>query len=134
MEIFENIIKLSSMMSVTGYEDYDDSSLCEWLSCGFDSMEKDALRNRILVKKCGRENAPKILIDTHFDEIGMYVREIHEGGFLSVVNVGGLDTRILQASDVMIYGKKTLRGVIASTPPIWQARRIRASFARWTSF
>ena len=117
MEIFENIIKLSSMMSVTGYEDYDDPYLREWLLDGFDSMEKDALRNRVLVKKCGRENAPKILIDTHFDEIGMYVREIHEGGFLSVVNVGGLDTRILQASDVMIYGKKKIRGVIASTPP-----------------
>ncbi|MBO5305735.1 MAG: hypothetical protein J6B12_03120, partial [Clostridia bacterium] len=68
-------------------------------------------------KKCGRENAPRILIDTHFDEIGMYVSEIHEGGFLSVVNVGGLDTRILQAEDVVIYGKKMVKGVIASTPP-----------------
>lgn len=117
MELFEKIIKASSMMSVTGYEDYDDAALCEWIAKDFDGMERDALRNRIFLKKCGRENAPKILIDTHFDEIGMFVSEIHEGGFLSVVNIGGLDTRILQAADVMIYGKKPLRGVIASTPP-----------------
>ena len=117
MELFEKIIELSSMMSITGYEDYEDASLRARLSGELDGIESDALRNRILIKKCGRENAPKILIDTHFDEIGMLVSEIHEGGFLSVVNVGGLDTRILQAADVMIYGKKTLRGVVASTPP-----------------
>lgn len=117
MELFEKIIELSSMMSITGYEDYEDASLRDRLAGELDSIESDALRNRILVKKCGRENAPKILVDAHFDEIGMLVSEIHEGGFLSVVNVGGLDTRILQAADVVIYGKKTLRGVVASTPP-----------------
>ncbi len=105
------------MMSVTGYEDYEDAALRDWIAGEFDDIWSDALKNRILLKKCGRENAPKILIDTHFDEIGMYVSEIKEGGFLSVVNIGGLDTRILQAADVMIYGKKLLRGVIASTPP-----------------
>ena len=105
------------MMSITGYEDYEDAALRDWLADEFDGIEDDALRNRILLKKCGRENAPKILLDAHFDEIGMYVSDIKDGGFLSVVNVGGLDTRILQAADVMIYGKKTLRGVIASTPP-----------------
>lgn len=104
-------------MSVTGYEDYEDAALRDWIAGDFDGIWSDALKNRILLKKCGRENAPKILIDTHFDEIGMYVSEIKEGGFLSVVNIGGLDTRILQAADVMIYGKKLLRGVIASTPP-----------------
>ena len=117
MELFEKIIKTASMMSVTGYEDYENASLSEWLAHDFDGFESDALKNRILLKKCGKKNAPKILIDTHFDEIGMYVSEIKEGGFLSLINIGGLDTRILQASDVIIYGRKVLRGVIASTPP-----------------
>ena len=57
------------------------------------------------------------MIDTHFDEIGMIVTDIHDGGFLSVTSIGGLDEAILQANDVIIYGKETLRGVIASTPP-----------------
>lgn len=117
MELFEKITKIAAMMSITGYENRDDSLLHELVAKDFDDVLSDALRNRILVKKCGREKAPKVLIDTHFDEIGMYVSRIHEGGFLSVVNVGGLDTRILQAADVVIYGKQTLRGVIASTPP-----------------
>ncbi len=117
MELFEKIIKTASMMSITGYEDYEDVALREWVSGEFDNIETDALKNRVLVRRCGRENVPKILVDTHFDEIGMYVGDIKEGGFLSVVNIGGLDTRILQAADVMIYGKKVIRGVITSTPP-----------------
>lgn len=117
MELFEKIIKMASMMSITGYEDYEHTALQAWLSEDFDGYDIDAMKNRIFVKYCGKENAPKILIDTHFDEIGMYVSDIKDGGFLSVVNIGGLDTRILQASDVMIYGKKVLRGVVASTPP-----------------
>lgn len=117
MELFEKIIKTASMMSITGYEDYEDAALRAWLSDEFDAIETDALKNRMLIRRCGRENAPKILVDTHFDEIGMYVSDVKDGGFLSVVNIGGLDTRILQAADVMIYGKKVIRGVIASTPP-----------------
>jgi endoglucanase len=58
------------------------------------------------------------MLDAHMDEIGMYVTEILDGGFLRVTNIGGIDTGILQASDVIIYGKdERLFGVIASTPP-----------------
>jgi endoglucanase len=57
------------------------------------------------------------MIDTHFDEIGMMVTKIHDGGFVSITQIGGLDLAVLQASDVIIYGKKTIRGVVASTPP-----------------
>ncbi len=117
MELSERIVKLSSMMSITGYEDYEAGALREWLERDFDGYEIDSMKNQIFIRKCGRENAPKILVDAHMDEIGMYVTEIHEGGFLGVVSIGGLDTRILQAADVMIYGKKVIRGVVASTPP-----------------
>ncbi len=117
MELSEMIIKLSSMMSITGYESYDAEKLRTWLESDFDGYECDAMKNQILVRRCGRENAARILVDAHMDEIGMYVTDIREGGFLTVIGVGGLDTRILQAADVMIYGKEVLHGVIASTPP-----------------
>ena len=45
------------------------------------------------------------------------VTEILDGGFLRVTSVGGLDPAIMQASEVVIYGNVTLRGVVASTPP-----------------
>ena len=116
MERREWIERLSSLMSVTGYEDYRADMLKKLTEGLFDEYHIDALKNQVLVKKCGKPNAPKILIDTHFDEIGMYVSDIKKGGFLSVANVGGLDTRILEGATVMIYGKKVIGGVIVTTP------------------
>lgn len=51
------------------------------------------------------------------DEIGMMVTEVLEGGFLRVLNLGGLDGRIMPAAEVFIYGEETIYGVVASTPP-----------------
>ncbi len=111
------IISLSGLMSVSGSEIYDAEGLCELLAPHFDEYECDPIGNHIFIKRCGRENAPKILVDAHFDEIGMLVTDVKEGGFLSLTSVGGLDTRIMQASEVVVYGKEKIYGVIASTPP-----------------
>lgn len=116
MELRELIPAMAGLASVTGYETYDSAALAP-LVAGFDEDMTDAVGNRVLVRRCGRENVPRILIDTHFDEIGMLVTDILENGFLRVVNVGGLDLRTLPSAEVKIYGKTVLDGVIASTPP-----------------
>lgn len=116
-ELKKFIFSLSALMSVSGSERYDKDALTELIGPYFDEYECDPLGNHIFIKRCGREGAPKILIDAHFDEIGMLVTDIKEGGFLSVTSVGGLDTRILQACEVVIYGEEKLYGVVASTPP-----------------
>ena len=117
MELKKLITELAGLMSVTGYEDNGAEKIKVIVKEYFDEYFCDNVKNQILVKKCNKEKAPKIIIDTHFDEIGMCVSEIKDGGFLKVVNIGGLDTRIMQASDVVVYGKKTINAVVASTPP-----------------
>ena len=117
MELKELMLSLCSLMSISGQEYRSHGQIRELCGEHFDEIKEDAVGNILLIRRCGKENAAKIMIDTHFDEIGMIVTEIHDGGFLSVTSIGGLDEAILQASDVVIYGKETLRGVIASTPP-----------------
>lgn len=117
MELKEFIISFASLMSITGHESYDADKLNEIMAERFDESFTDSLGNRFFVKKCGRENAPKILVDAHMDEIGMIVTDIKDDGFLTVTNIGGVDTRILQASDVIVYGKEKIFGVVGSTPP-----------------
>ena len=111
------IFNIASLMSISGYEDYSAAKLDEYIGEYFDSHYRDAVGNVVYIKKCGKKNAAKILIDTHFDEIGMYVTDIKDGGFLTVIQIGGLDTRILQGAEVIIYGTREIYGVIASTPP-----------------
>ena len=116
MELRELIPAVAGLMSITGYETYDAAGLTPLVQ-GFDEDYIDRVGNRILVRRCGRANAPKILIDTHYDEIGMYVTEIKENGFLTVTSVGGLDARTLPSAEVKIYGKEVIDGVMGSVPP-----------------
>ncbi len=118
MELKKLIIDLSSLMSIGGFERFEREKLLSLVGEHFDESYLDNVGNQIFVKRCGKENAPKIMLDAHMDEIGMYITEILDGGFLRVTNIGGIDTGILQASDVIIYARdERLFGVIASTPP-----------------
>ena len=113
----ELIYSLSDIMSVTGSEYRGKGELIRALDGIFDEYYEDTTGTHVFIKKCGRENAPKLMLDAHFDEIGMVVSAIHEDGYLSVHRAGGLDRRILPATEVKIYGEKTIYGVICSTPP-----------------
>lgn len=116
MTLNELIVSLCGLPTVSGTERCSTEGLQKLIGGAFDEMQVDALGNHLFIKRCGKPNAPKILIDTHLDEIGMMVNGIKEGGFLTVANVGGVDTRILPAGEVIIYGKETLYGVVAAEP------------------
>lgn len=117
MELKEQIISLSSLMSVTGSENYSADKLYSLIGGTFDESYTDKIGNHIFIKRCGRENAPKIMLDCHFDEVGMMVTDICDGGFLKITNIGGVDAKILQSAEVIIYGSREVYGVISSTPP-----------------
>lgn len=117
MNLKQRITELSSLMTVSGYESCAHAALREMLGGIFDDVTTDAVGSIICTRRCGRDGAPKILIDAHIDEIGMMVTEILEGGFLRVLNLGGIDTRIMPAAEVCIWGDETIYGVVASTPP-----------------
>lgn len=117
MELKQLIISLCSLMSISGHESRSLEGVKALVGEYFDEIKTDNVGNILLVRRCGKENASRVLIDTHFDEIGMLVTGIHKGGFLSVTSVGGIDPSILEATDVVIYGRDTIRGIIASTPP-----------------
>ena len=63
------------------------------------------------------EGDKTIMLEAHMDEVGMIVTEVFPDGFLSVTNVGSIDTRFLPSEPVKIYGKETVKGVFTSVPP-----------------
>jgi endoglucanase len=68
------------------------------------------------VRRCGRENAPKLLLDAHLDEIGFLVTG-HEDGFLRFAPLGGVDPRMLPDREVTILTQPPMLGVVACLPP-----------------
>ncbi len=117
MEIKEVLKTLLASPTVSGKESKEFKTINEIASPYFDIVECDSVGNIILAKLTGKENAKKLLLDAHFDVIGMMVTKINDDGFLSVCNVGGIDGRILPSSEVTIHGKENVYGVIVSTPP-----------------
>lgn len=116
-QLKKELFSLCGVMSVSGFESLAADEIRTRYGASFDRIEQDPVGNHLLYRGCGRENAPTILIDAHFDEIGMMVTKICEGGFLRFTSVGGLSRSVLQGADVVVYGTRPLRGVITSTPP-----------------
>jgi len=117
----ELIKKLSDMRGVSGFEYSFSAEVEKMMKPYADECFTDALGNVIAVKKCGRENAARVMIEGHIDEIGLMVSDIDEKGFVSFVSVGGIDSRILLSSEVILHGKKDIKGVIGAKPPHLQS-------------
>ncbi len=81
-----------------------------------DEVRTDPLGNLIAVKRCGLPGAQSLLIDAHMDEIGLIVTSV-EDGFLRFAPIGGVDPRLLPASEVRILCEPPLVGVIDMVPP-----------------
>ncbi|MBR4888166.1 MAG: M42 family peptidase [Clostridia bacterium] len=76
----------------------------------------DRLGNAIGVRRCGKPNAKKLLLDAHLDEIGLVVTGIKDG-FLRFATIGGVDPRMLPDRELTILTDPTLFGVVACLPP-----------------
>lgn len=121
-DIKELYQKLSAIPSVSGSEPDAYEKICNTVfeyTDFFDTCEQLPTGGMLFTHHNGKNNAnaKKILFDAHLDTVGFCVTELLEGGFLRVRNVGGIDKRLLFASDVEIYGKEKINGVFVSTPP-----------------
>lgn len=116
------LFELSETMSISGFEYRAADKLSGILSEYFDEHEMSPNGNHVFIKRSKKQNAPRLLIDAHFDEIGMMVREINEHGFIRVTGLGGIDTRILLAGEVVIHGSEPVYGLVCVTPPHLQKK------------
>ncbi len=82
-----------------------------------DEVRVDTLGNVIATRKCGKEHAPVLLLEAHLDEIGFVVTHVDDDGFVHVSNCGGIDRRVLAATEVTLLTEPPLAGVFCSTPP-----------------
>ncbi|MCL6559658.1 MAG: hypothetical protein K6U74_12850 [Firmicutes bacterium] len=70
-----------------------------------------------IIIRIAKGSKKRLLIFTHYDEPGLVIRGADEGGCLDFETVGPIDPGNLAAQEVLIYGKKTMEGVIGLRPP-----------------
>lgn len=114
---------LCAIPSVSGFERAGHAEALKTIGEGlFDEVRTDARGNLLLIRRSGKPGAPLLLLDAHFDEIGMMVSELLDGGFVRLVPVGGLDARVLPAAELTLHGLRELPATIVSTPPHLQKK------------
>ena len=80
-------------------------------------IETDKLGS-IFCTRIGNAEHPRILLDSHLDEIGFVVQSVTENGFIKFLPLGGWWAHTLLAQRVTITTKLgKVPGVVGSTPP-----------------
>lgn len=114
--MIECIKKLCEASGAGGHDDIV-RVICEELRPYADDIKVDALGNVCAIRHCGKANAPLVMLEAHMDEIGFMVTHVDEGGFVHVSNCGGIDRRVLAATEVVFLTDPLINGVFCSTPP-----------------
>ena len=111
-----NVLKtLSDMRGVSGFEYRNEDEVKELFAPWLDEVYVNNSGSVVGVKKC--ENPiGKVMLEAHMDEIGLMVKGIDEKGFITFVNIGGVDGRTLPGSEVAIHGKTEFWGVVGAKP------------------
>lgn len=109
--------RYSETNAVSGFETPMKELLQERLA-GKAEVSYDKLGSVVFTNASADENAPKIMLASHMDEIGFMVKHITKEGFLKFVCLGGWWEQVMLGQRVTVHGSKgDLAGVIGSKPP-----------------
>ncbi len=110
---------LRTLCSCSGCANHPEIAQCAaaLLRPFVDDITVDALGNVLGVRRAADNDAKTVLLEAHMDEIGFLVTDIDPLGFVHVASAGGVDTRVLAAQPVLVYGDKPYNGVFCSVPP-----------------
>lgn len=121
MNILKTLEQLCGVCGPSGFEAPAAKLARQLLEPVVDEVYTTRLGSVVGVRRCGRENAPRLLLDAHLDEIGLLVTG-QEEGFLRFRTIGGVDPRMLCDREVTLLTEPPTYGIVTCTPPHLQSR------------
>ncbi len=107
---------LTNASGTSGHEEAATEVMASYLK-GMAKIEYDRLGSLIAEKK-GTSDAPRILVDSHLDEVGFMVKEITKQGFIKFLPLGGWWGHVALGQRMKVITKKgQVLGVVGSKPP-----------------
>jgi endoglucanase len=72
----------------------------------------------LICKKVGKQEAPRVMLAGHMDEIGLMVHNITKEGFLKFIPLGGWFDQVLLGQRVVVQTRNAeITGIIGAKPP-----------------
>lgn len=98
--------ELTLLSGVSGHEDEVALYMYEKFKKTTDDVVMDNLGNVICHIPTKKENAPKVLIFGHMDEIGFMIKKVEKNGFLRFERIGGVNRQVLPGTQVVVVNSK----------------------------
>ncbi len=115
MDIEKFLSEATKLPGTPGFEAGVNKYIAEAIRPFADDVRIDNMQN-VIATKAGE--GPVVMISAHQDEIGLAVTKIEDDGCLRFTENGGVDPRILPASEVRVITKNgALFGVVGAKPP-----------------
>lgn len=114
----ERMKTLTELHGAPGFEDQVRDYMRRELKGNADELIQDGLGGIFAVKRSKKENAPKVMVAAHMDEVGFMVTELTDNGFIKFTPLGGWSTDVLlsQRFSVRTSDNEEIAGVIGSVP------------------
>ncbi len=96
-----------------------EAKVAEYIAAQFEPLADD-VRMDVMHNVMARhgQGGPRILLAAHQDEIGLVVSRIEKDGALRLTRSGGVDPRILPASEVVVWTKGgPMMGIVGAKAP-----------------
>ena len=115
MMVRQYLKDLTSLIGVSSREEAVIRYMTQKFQTYSGDVSVDNLGNVTLRIASRKENAKKLMVFAHMDEIGFIVRKIEKNGFLRIERIGGVSTQILPGFVIELQGKKgTVKGIIGT--------------------
>lgn len=121
MDIQKTLEQLCAANGPSGFEGPVAELAQKLLEPLVDGVYTTRLGSVVGVRRCGKENAPRLLLDAHLDEIGLLITG-QEEGFLRFRTIGGVDPRMLCDREVTLLTDPPTYGIVTCMPPHLQSR------------
>ena len=95
--LFDKIKEVTELGATSGFEAPVRNYLRKTITPLVDEVQTDGLGGIFGIKYSQAENAPKVLVAAHMDEVGFMIKEIKADGTFRVVELGGWNPLVVSS-------------------------------------
>lgn len=118
-DLFSKIKEITELDGIAGYEHSVRDYMRQKITPLVDQVETDGLGGVFGIKNSLEEQAPRVLVAAHMDEVGFMVSEIKPDGSLRVVGIGGWNPLVVSSQRYTLYTRTgvAIPVISGSVPP-----------------
>ncbi|HEL0632003.1 glutamyl aminopeptidase [Streptococcus equi subsp. zooepidemicus] len=119
IDLFSKIKEVTELDGIAGYEHTVRDYLRAKITPLVDRVEVDGLGGIFGIRESKADQAPRILVAAHMDEVGFMVSEIKADGTLRVVEIGGWNPLVVSSQRFTLYTRtgQAIPVISGSVPP-----------------